>query len=136
MKTLTLRLSRQEDHDTEGVFSVMKAEGSVVCVTLEPPMRGNQKSISCIPTGQYTCRRYSSKKYPDTWQVTNVPGRSKILFHAGNVVKHTKGCIIVAGEFGKLKGDRAVLNSGATFKNFMKATRHCDTLHLTITEDY
>ena len=135
-KTGTLRLSRQEDHETEGVFSVLKLNGEIFCVGLEPPERGNARKVSCIPTGQYTLKRYNSTRYPDTWVITNVPRRDKVLIHSGNVVENTEGCLLIAEKFGKLKGDRAILNSGNTFKSFMSQTREYDALHLTITEDY
>lgn len=42
----------------------------------------------------------------------------------------------MAQYFGKLNGDRAVLNSGKTFRDFMAMTDQLERLHLTITENY
>ena len=93
--------------------------------------------MSSIPAQQYTCRRYSSDTYPDTWEVCNVPGRSYILFHSGNVITHTAGCILVGSHHGKLRSyDRAVLNSGLTFKELMGSTEGLNRMHLTIREVY
>lgn len=136
MKIATARLVRIEDHDTLGTFGALTLQGKAFCVTLEPPDRGNARSISSIPAGQYTLRRYSSQKYPNTWEVTNVAGRSYVLIHGGNTVDHTEGCILLASYFGKLKGDRAILNSGATFQNFKHETKDYDVIYLTITEAY
>lgn len=54
--------------------------------TLERPWKDNASNVSCIPSGIYTCRPYSSPKYPDVYEVTNVPKRDHILFHSGNRV--------------------------------------------------
>ena len=129
-----IELIRIEEHETFGTFGVLRLQKRAFCVTLEPPDKENQQSVSSIPAQQYICKRYSSQSYPNTWQITNVPGRSKVLIHAGNTVDHTEGCILLAQYFGKLKGDRAVLNSGNTFKAFMAATANVEKLHLTIKE--
>ena len=131
-----IEVIRLEEHEKFGTFGVLRLQKRAFCVTLEPPDRENQQRVSSIPAQQYICQRYSSQKYPDTWQITNVPGRSKVLFHAGNTVEATLGCILLAQYFGKLKGDRAVLNSGNTFKAFMHATNGAKRLHLTIKENY
>lgn len=131
-----LELIRLEEHETYGTFGVLKINKGVFCVTLEPPDRENQRSVSSIPAQQYTCRRYSSAKYPDTFEVTNIPGRSKVLFHPGNIVEHTQGCIILGQYFGKFRDDRAVLNSGKTFREFMSLMGDAQELHLTVREVY
>jgi hypothetical protein len=119
-----------------GVFGVLVLDWEPFCVTLEPPERSNRRNISCIPTGQYVCHKYSSDKFPSTWEVQNVYDRKKILFHPGNLVYHTDGCVILAEYFGKLMGDLAVLNSGKTFKKFMRITETCSELFFIIREAY
>jgi len=131
-----LELIRLEEHETFGTFGVLKINKRPFCVTLEPPDKENQRSVSSIPAQQYLCRRYHSDRYPDTFEVTNIPGRSKVLFHAGNVAEHTQGCIILGQYFGKLREDRAVLNSGRTFNEFMTFMGAAAVLHLTIREVY
>jgi hypothetical protein len=59
-----------------------------------------------------------------------------VLIHTGNVVGDTQGCIILGQYFGKLRENRAVLNSGATFQAFMDFMAGHDTAHLTIKEIY
>ena len=133
---MIVEIIRLEENYQFGTFGVLKLNKQVFCVTLEPRDELNARNISCIPAQQYWCERYSSSKYPDTYQVMNVPGRNLVLIHPGNIVRHTKGCILVAQHYGKLQGNRAVLNSGNTFRAFMSATRPYDRLHLTITENY
>ena len=122
------------EESNEGSIGVLRLGHQPFCCTLEPPDRDNQKNISCIPTGSYTARRVKSPKYGDTFEITSVPGRSWVLIHAGNVVKHTKGCVLLGQYFGKLKGDRAVLNSGKTFRAFLEATAGLDAFELEIRE--
>lgn len=131
-----LELIRLEEDFPRGTFGVLKINKEVFCVTLEPPDQENERNISSIPAQQYECQRIVSPRYGETFQVMNVPGRDHVLFHAGNVVDHTQGCIILAQYFGKLKGDRAVLNSGATFQLFIDRLQNYNFAHLTVREVY
>ena len=104
----------------DGTFGVLRIKGQAFCVTLEPPDRNNARQISCIPAGLYLCKRHMSPRWGETFKVSQVSSRDNILFHAGNVAGHSQGCILLGQYFGKLREDRAVLNSGMTFKNFMR----------------
>lgn len=132
----TIRLSRQENHATFGTFGILKLCGSVFCVTLEPPNILNKKNISCIPALQYTCKRVISPTYGETFEITQVPDRDAVLFHPGNFRKDTQACVLLASSFGKLGNNRAILNSGATFKAFMEELKGIEQFQLTITEDF
>ena len=127
------RIARIANRPRFGVFGAMKIDETPFNVTLEPPDKQNAVRISCIPPGQYVAVRFNSPKYGKTWRVA-VHGRTYILFHAGCVLKHTKGCILLAEHYGKLTGNLAILNSGKTFKRFMAKTAKYSELHLTITE--
>lgn len=128
---------RLEESFRFGTFGILKLNKVVFCCTLEPPDQENQSNISSIPAQQYDlCRRIQSPKYGNTFQVMNVPGRTNILFHAGNVKEHTKGCIILGEYFGKLMGKRSVNNSGNTFKRFMQLLQGEHAFHLTVREVY
>lgn len=131
-----VELIRLEERNHYGTFGVLKIDKEVFCATLEPPDRLNKKNISSIPAKQYRCRRIISPKFGETFEVMNVPGRSDILFHAGNTLQDTQGCIILGQHWGKLLGDRAVLNSGRTFHTFMGMMDGVNILHLTIKEIY
>jgi len=114
-----LELIRLENTE-EGVIGILKINKIIFCATLEPPERSNARRISCIPPSQYLIEPYNSKKFGKTYTVLNVPDRIGILFHSGNTVDNTEGCILVGETVGKLRGDRAVLNSGITFKRFIE----------------
>ena len=130
---MNVSIIRIEESD-QGSVGVLRMDGKAFCCTLEPPDRDNRQNISCIPIGTYTVRRVNSPRFGNTFEITNVPGRSHVLFHPGNRVKDTKGCVIVGQYFGKLKGDRAVLNSGKTFGAFLKALADLDEFPLEIRE--
>lgn len=110
-----VRLEKSE----EGTFGVLRVDGRVVCVTLEPPDRGNRPDVSCIPAGRYACERVESPAFGPTFEVVGVPGRSHILFHAGNVVRDTRGCVLLGSRYGRLGRDRAVLESRAALGSFL-----------------
>jgi hypothetical protein len=92
--------------------------GNSVFYTLEPPDLDNASNISCIPKGTYECVIRKSPKYGVTYHVTNVTDRSFILMHAGNVARHTKGCILIGSRFGTLYGQPAVLASKPAVRKF------------------
>jgi DNA/RNA endonuclease YhcR with UshA esterase domain len=128
-----IRIDSEPDH---GTFGVMLMNGVAKFCTLEPYSRFNEKSISCIPTGQYICKRYSSVKYPNTFEVKNVQGRSNILFHKGNEDTHTEGCILIGQYFSKLKENRIIANSGQSFNEFLQELNSMQEFRLTVTEAY
>jgi hypothetical protein len=132
-----VELIRLEEHHIFGTIGSLKIDKRVFCSTLEPPDKENAQNISSIPAQQYNCVRYHSNKYPDTFQVGQVPGRTLILFHAGNTFEDTAGCILLGQYPDKLKNlDRAILNSGDTFKAFMEKMGKDEAFHLTIREVY
>lgn len=114
-----------------GTFGVLVRGGIPLCVTCEDPWKDNRRNISCVPTGTYTCRRYSSKRFPDVWEVFPVPGRSLILIHNGNTIDHTEGCILVGKAFGMLKGLPMVTESVPTLDRLRKALPSEFTLRVT-----
>jgi len=128
-------LIRLETNKIYGTLGILKINKKVFCCTLEPADNENKSNISSIPTGQYTCRRYSSQKYNDTFEVLDVTDRSSILFHSGNVINDTAGCIILGQYFDKLSShERAVLNSGSTFDKFINLLDGQLSFHLTVSE--
>ena len=130
----TVRLVRLEE-SSQGTFGVLTICSQVFCVTLEPSDWLNERNISSIPAQQYQCIKIRSPQFGETFEIVDVPGRSDILFHAGNIIANTEGCVILAQYFGKLYDDRAVRNSGATFKEFMEIMKDVSMFHLTIKEE-
>lgn len=127
--------------NSHGTFGVLLLEDKPFAVTLERPWRQNQRSVSCIPQGQYICLRCSnspdynyqdSPKFGNTFQVFNVPDRSKILFHKGNLNDDTHGCILVGENFHMFTGVPGVAASRDAFNEFLNITKHVDEFDLVI----
>lgn len=130
-----VELIRLEEYQ-EGTLGILKIDKQFFCCTLEPNDRENRTSVSSIPAQQYKCKRYHSDKYPNTFQVMDVPDRDYILFHAGNTEDDTEGCILLGQYPGKLRHNRAVLNSGQTFHQFLAIMEDVKEFSLTIREVY
>jgi hypothetical protein len=99
--------------------------GSTQFSVLERPWRGNKRNVSCIPDGDYQCSflpRSASGKYRSVYHVRGVRGRSGILIHNGNIVDHTRGCLIIGQKTGFLGGKRAVLASRSALRDLVRLT--------------
>lgn len=85
-----------------GTFGVMMIDDMPLCVTCEDPWRENERNISCIPKGVYSCVPHNGGRFKNVWEIKNVPGRDAVLIHNGNTIKDTEGCILVGKGFGFL----------------------------------
>lgn len=101
-------------------------------VTLEPPWLGNQPNISCIPEGDYTCSKHESPKFGSTYLVDDVFGRSDILFHWGNWLADTKGCILVGSGYSVDLGLSGVIGSRIAFASFLRLLKDVKRFQLVI----
>lgn len=126
----TLKRTYTGPEGTTGVLAVKDC--FPFCLTLEPPWKDNQKNISCIPADTYFCNRVRSPKYGITFEVTLVENREHILFHWGNRVRNTKGCILLGEEYGYLDGHPAILSSKRAFNEFMRKLEGEDEFALVI----
>jgi len=91
-------------------FGVLKFDNTPFAVTLELDDLENRPNISCIPAGEYICKRVNSPKFGDTFEVANVPGRTHILF--------------------------AILDSKHGYNELMALMSHDDEFRLIIVNDY
>ena len=126
-----MELIRIEYGKTETLGVILKG-GKILCYTLELPWKDNQNDISCIPTGIYECKRFRNEKFPNTFEITNVPNRTGILFHSGVTHKDILGCIITGRDVGWYNGDRAIFSSKDSHKILMTAYKDVDTFLLRI----
>lgn len=121
---------------SDAVLGYLYADGTVFA-TLEPAWRFNLPNISCIPAGEYDADylpRSASGKYQEVYHLRDVPKRGGVLIHAGNLAKHTKGCILLGTRKGMLAGKRAVLNSRTAMQQFRDLIGK-GSFHLTIYGD-
>lgn len=97
------------------------------CCTLELAWRNNDPNVSSIPLGEYQVASRWSHKYKNHFHVLDVPGRSMILFHAGNhaagEVLHTRGCILVGKAHTDINADghRDVISSRTAMREMIEA---------------
>ncbi len=128
---MNIVISRVAYNATE-TMGVLKVNNVPRMLTLEDPWQTNKTNISCIPQGSYTCKPYQSPKYPNTFEVIDVPGRDYILFHKGNTNHDTHGCILVGRRFGSLHNENAILESTQAFGDFLSIVQGLNEFNLTI----
>lgn len=129
---MILTLKRIASRD-DGTFGVLLANGRPIAVTLERPWRDNRKGESCIPVGRYTCVRVNSPRFGLTWMVSNVPDRSEILFHSGNIFTDSHGCILVAERFETWSdGSVSIADSRIGMAELLAVTRDLVSLDLVV----
>lgn len=113
--------------------------------TLEEEWRDNEVGESRIPAGTYTCKRSVYRRYGyETFEITGVEGRTRILFHSGNTEEDTQGCVLLGVGVGRLlvtdeeTGERryklGVILSRVAFKRFMAHFEGVDEFELEITD--
>lgn len=122
IRLVLLRRWPKKDY-TIGILSL---DGVRLCNILEPPVTGTHHGVTAIPAGDYgiDMGTVSPKFRGRSWSLryggivptlVDVPGRSRILIHPGNIVDDTDGCLLPGWnrEVGK------VLDSQATYCRLM-----------------
>ena len=112
-----VRLTKDADTPTYGV---LLNEGIPFALTLERPWLENMPNVSCIPAGRYKAIRHVSPTFGETYWLQDVPGRSEILFHKGNVAAHSEGCILLGESFSHVMGENGITQSKEAFAEFMR----------------
>lgn len=106
-------------HSERGTFGVLRYGEVPFALTLELPWKNNEVGVSSIPVGVYQCQRVRSPKFGNTFEVVGVPNRSHVLFHKGNTLEDTQGCILVAEEFSGTFEKPMLVSSQRGFSEFM-----------------
>lgn len=98
-----MRLERYE-YGQNGTFGKLFLGNGTVLHTLERTWMDNAPFVSCIPEGTYHLVPHDGTKYQDTWAIvggtvghweTDGKPRWTCVFHAGNWVSDTTGCVLV-----------------------------------------
>ena len=128
MRRAVLLRDRSSD---QGTLGVLVAPDLPPIHVMEPPWRDNRRNRSCIPADAYEVVPHISPKFKRCLLVTNVPDRSHILFHAGNVGgdvergwhTHTAGCLLPGLRRGRIEVrgriQEAVVSSRTAFRHLM-----------------
>ena len=131
MTEVTLQRSPSSAQGTRGVLAT---EG-FWCHTLELPWRDNKQNISCIPAGEYNCLyvtvRSSIGGRRDLYWLSNTPGRSGVLTHAGTFagqkdsgyLSNVLGCILLGYGIGTYKHQQAIFRSREAVADFIDHMR-------------
>ena len=133
MKTMIIR---RVSTGPDGTFGVIVYKNIPFALTLEREWKDNRRGISCIPAGNYKCKRVNSPKFGNTFEVTNVPGRSHILFHKGNLDDDSHGCILVGEKFGNINDSPGIHASLEGYNEFMKKLMGEIGFRLIIVDDW
>ena len=145
---MILLLTRTE-RPPDGTFGLLApvdlGPSPVTLHTLEDDWLDNAPRVSCIPAGSYTLQRswYHKGGY-ETFEITGVPNRSRILIHKGNTEEDLEGCVAVGMRQGRLKVSkdedtgaidvvkRAVVQSAEAFRVYMDWLKDVDAATLTV----
>ena len=128
----SLLLKRFISND-KGTFGVLSCNGDTIAFTAERPWLENKQGISCIPDGLYLCKRFSSEKHPNTFEITGVTNRTAILFHTGNIpLRDSEGCILLGLQVEIIGTEWSVLTSKDAFLAFMEYLKNDDSFQLAI----
>ena len=108
-------------HASYGEFGDLILPSGETLATVEQPWIQNLPNISCIPIGTYLCKpRFYNRGGYEAVEVTEVEGRSHILFHVGNFVSNSRGCILLNERHGAMTdGTLRGVNSRKVFNHFM-----------------
>lgn len=93
---VTIERFHQSKHGTLGVLTTPGFE----CFTLERPWLDNEPNISCIPTGKYSVKPFTGRRFKQVVQVMDVLGRTHILIHSANRPSELSGCIAPGISYG------------------------------------
>ena len=133
MQTLSLELLRV-GQSPRGTFGVLRRGDIPFALTLERPWGDNASQMSCIPAGVYQCRKIRSPKFGVTFEVLDVPDRSHILFHKGNTIEDTQGCILIGEEFSGTYEQPRIASSERGFLEFMTLLQETTSFDLIIVD--
>ncbi len=120
--------------DEQGTLGSLMTPGGYTCLSLELPDRNNRPNLSRIPVGEYRCTWHRSPRFGWVYWVRNVPGRSAVLIHPGNLAgdttrglkTHSHGCLLLGKHVGRLNGQRAVLASRPAIRDFCEVMNQKD----------
>ena len=103
-----VKITRGKDPENKSTFGKVEVlDGNLKVVwtgsSMERPWKDNKNDESCIPAGLYRLKKRvspivdktSGGEFKEGWEVTDVQGRTFIMFHVGNYVRNSNGCVLI-----------------------------------------
>lgn len=135
MTLMALHLKRVKQTPFATYGRLYAEDGTEICVTLERPWKENQHIVSCIPAGNFRGFRYLSPRRGRTlWMLADVPDRTAIEIHSGNLPRDSEGCILVGSAFGEVDGQPGITGSKTALAKLMTETQYAEALALGISD--
>lgn len=132
---LRYRLQRLSSDDFATYGQIVDAEENIVCVTLELPWRNNEHDVSCVPAGEYAAhRRPSERRGYEVFELDDLPPRTNVEMHIGNLPHDSLGCILIGARFEDINGQHGIADSRVAFAAWMHRNAGYDSITLTIVD--
>ena len=123
----------------DGIFSkFLNSEGNQIFVGLEHAYYNVPDNwFPKLVDGDYKCVRGMHRLEGmtqdfETFEITNVPGHTGILIHAGNFNFDSDGCVLIGISIGQISGRQGITQSKAAFQQFMNMQLGCDEFVLSV----
>lgn len=131
---------RRMKWSSDGVFSdLLDENNNQICLAGEHAYSDVDDGVQPkIPMGTYLCVRgehqLEGMSAPfTTFEISDVPGHTNILFHAGNFPQiDSAGCVLLGEAIEQINGVLGVSNSRATFESFMAMQDGVDSFTLLV----
>ena len=113
------------DLGTWGIFIENALYNFPFALSMELAWHDNKQDESCIPAGEYLCKRIQSPHFGEVFQIMDVPNRTDILIHKANWTTDLKGCIGIGKKYSETVNPingrvvTSVLDSGEAFTELM-----------------
>lgn len=118
----------------DGIFGELRDDSDTeLFITLEH----SYDLVPKIPDGVYKCIRgiHQLEHMADpfeTFEITEVPNHTEILFHVGNANVDSAGCVLLGMTFAQVGGAQWITQSQHSFERFMILQTDCDEFELTV----
>ncbi len=137
-----MKITLKRDYLKDCTVGDLFIDNTFHSATMELPWKDNQRSISCIPEGEYELKRYRRLSGKMSIEICKVPNRTAILIHAGNDATQdengadTQGCILpntlVTKTKGKWRGSGSIVATNTFYKKVFAALDKGETVKLIV----
>lgn len=122
-----------------GIFGTLHMPETTYA-TLEHAYRVGDVYAPKLPEGEYLCvkgtHRLEGMNHSfETFEVTNVPGHTGILFHVGNYNRDSNGCILLGSSYSQ-SSPPMIIASNTAFRFFLCYLKDVSQFELTVQDDY